>query len=232
MRSTVLAGARACLIGILAASLLNLPVMAAGAPSLGMIATSNDALLSSANATRGADVYPGDTLLTQPDGSLRLAVGSNQLYLLESTEATMLQNAGSVRAKLAYGTVNFSIQPGQLEVETPLGVIRNGSSNRAYGQVIMLSPTEMQVSAYEGTLLVAAADGASKSIAAGETFDASAVPFAGPTGPGIQGVGRPRKINWRRVAGAAIIAGGATVASYLLYNELTESCSKPNCGSR
>lgn len=232
MRSTVLAGARACLIGFLATSLLNLPVVAAPAPSLGMIVSSNDALLSTAIATQGADVYPGDTLRTQPDGSLRLALGSNQLYLMESTEATMLRDSGVPGAKLTSGAADFSMQPGQFELQTPLGVIRGAGKERAFGEVTLDSPTRMEISSYQGSLLVAAADGESKTIGPGETFIASLSPFAGSPGPGIKGVGAPRKINWHRVAAAAIIAGGAAAGAYFIYNETTESCSQVNCGSR
>jgi hypothetical protein len=232
LRPTVLAGARSCLIGFIAASLLNLPVVAAGAPSIGMIVAADNALLSSAAAQRGVDVYPGDTLTTRADGSLRLATGSSQLYLLSSTEATMQQNGNAVRAKMNRGTIDFSGAPGQFEVETPIGVIRGSGTNRAFGQVAILSPTKIQISAYTGELLVAGTDGQPKSIGAGETFVASLDPSGGPTDPGILGVGRPRKINWRRVAAAAIIGGGVAIASYFIYRETTESCSQINCGSK
>lgn len=229
MRPTFLAGSRACLIGFLAASLLNLPVMAAGAPSLGMIVTSQDAQLSNATAKRGADVYTGDTLVTQPNGSLRLAIGSNQLYLLGSTQATMLRNSGAVRAKVAYGTVDFSAASGTFDVETPLGVIRGDGYGHSFGQVAVLSHQKIQISAYEGSLLMTAADGEAKTIAAGETYVASLEPFSGQAGPGIQGVGRPGKINWRRVAQVGVIVGGTAIASLFIYKEVTESCSQVNC---
>lgn len=233
MRSTVLAGARAGLIAILAVGLLNVPAMATGSPSLGMVVTTNDALLSNAAATRGAGVYPGDTLMTYSTGTMRLALGTSQLYLLESTQTTMLRgDSGAVRAKVDDGTVDFSMQPGQLEVATPLGVVRGSGTDRVFGQVAVLSPTMVQISAYTGNLLVAGADGVSKSIAPGETYEASLAPSSGPTQPGILGVGQPRRINWRRVKAVGIILGGAAIASYFLYDETTESCSKPNCGSK
>jgi hypothetical protein len=230
VHSTVIASARACLIGFIATSLLNLPVMAAGVPSVGMVVSSENALLSHTLATRGAGVYPGDTLTTQPDGSLRFASGLNQMYLLESTQATMAREGNAVRAKMERGTINFSGTPGQFEIETPIGLIRGAGSDRAFGQVAMFSPTKIQVSAYEGELAVAGVDGTTKSIAAGETFVASLDSGGGPTDPGILGVGRPRKINWRRVAATAIIAGGSAFAAYEFYKEFTESCSKRNCG--
>ncbi|MGH9688066.1 MAG: hypothetical protein ACRD5K_13350, partial [Candidatus Acidiferrales bacterium] len=217
MRPTVLASARFFLIGTLALGVLSLPAMGADAPSLAMVVSTDDALISSAAAVPGVDVYPGDTLSTRDDGSLKLAAGSSQLFLMPSTDATMLRNGSAVRAKMDRGTIDFSGAPGQFEVETPLGVIRGSGSNKAYGQVALLSPTKIQVSAYQGELLVDGADGVPKSIAAGETYIASLDPAGGPTDPGIQGVGRPRKINWHRVAAAAIVVGGAGLATYFIY---------------
>jgi len=232
VRSRVLAGARSCVIGLLATTLLNLPVMAAGAPSVGMIVSSDDAMLSNTTATRGVDVYPGDTLTTLSDGSLRFASGPNQIYLLESSQAVMSRAGKAVRASVNHGTVDFSGTPGQLEIQTPLGVVRGNGHDRAYGQVAIYSPTEIKVSAYEGELLVAGIDGNSKNIAAGESYIATLEPGGGPTDPGILGVGRPRRIHWRRVAAAAIIFGGTGLITYELYNELTESCSQINCGKK
>jgi hypothetical protein len=232
VRSTVIAGARSCLIGILAATLLNLPVTAAGAPSVGMIVSSDDAMLSNAAATRGVDVYPGDTLTTLSDGSLRFASGPNQIYLLESSQAVMSRAGKAIRASVNHGTVDFSGTPGQLEIQTPLGIVRGTGNDRSYGQVAIYSPTEIKVSAYEGELLVADIDGNPKKIPAGETYIATLEPAGGPTDPGILGVGRPRKINWRRVAAAAVIFGGTALITYELYNEFTESCSQINCGAK
>ncbi len=233
MRSTVIASARSCLIGFLAASLLNLPTMAAGAPAVGMIAETQNAFLSGAAAERGVDIYPGDTLTTQPGGSVRLAVGSSQMYLMSSTEATMEPDGTAVRAKMDRGTIDFSSAPGQIEIETPLGVVRGDGHSRTFGQVAVVNPTTIQVSAVEGNLLVAGVDGVTKNIAAGETYEASFEPAAGPdNGPPVQGVGGPRHIRWHRIIAAAIILGGSALVTYLLYREFTESCSKIDCGHK
>ncbi len=233
MRSTVILGARSCLIGLLAASLLNLPTMAAGASAVGMIAETQSALLSGAEAARGVDIYPGDTLATEPGGSMRLAAGPNQIYLMSATEATMERDGSAIRAKMDRGTIDFSSAPGQLEIETPLGVVRGDGNGRTFAEVAILNPTTIQVSALEGNLLVAGADGVTKSIAAGETYEASFEPARGPNnGPPVQGVGGPRHIRWHRVIAAAVILGGSALVSYLLYNEFTESCSKIDCGHK
>jgi hypothetical protein len=232
LRSTaVIAGARSGLIVLLATSLLNLPAMAAGTPTIGMIAETQSALLSGATAERGVDVYPGDTLMTEPGGSMRLAAGSSQLYLLSATQATLELDGRAIRAKMDHGAVDFSSAPGQFEVATPLGVVRGNGDGRTFAQVAILDPTTIRVSAITGNLLVAGADGVMKNIAAGETFEASFEPAGGPdNGPPVQGVGGPRKIRWRRIIATAIILGGTAITTYLLYDEFTESCSKIDCG--
>lgn len=232
MPSRVLASARSLLIGSFAFCLFSLPAMATGVPSLGMVVSTDDALISTAAAAQGVNVYPGDTLSTREDGSLRLAAGSSQLFLMPSTEATMLRDGSAVRAKMDRGTIDFSGAPGQLEVETPIGVVRGNGGIRAYGEVALLSATRVQISAYQGELLVAGADGVPKSIAAGETYVASLDPAGDATDPGILGVGRPRKINWHRVAAAAVIIGGTATAAYFVYRETTESCYRRDCRDR
>lgn len=231
MHSTVIVSVRSCLIGLLAASLLNLPAMAAGGPTVGMIAETQSGLLSGATAERGVDVYPGDTLMTEPGGSMRLAVGSSQLYLMSATQTTIERDGGATRAKMDRGTVDFSSASGQLEIETPLGVVRGDGDGRTFGQVAILDPTTIRVSAITGNLLVAGADGVMKNIAAGETFEASFEPAGGAdNGPPVQGVGGRRKIRWRRIIATAVIVGGTALVSYELYKVFTESCSKINCG--
>jgi hypothetical protein len=230
LRSLVIVGARSCLVALLAASLLNLPANAA-APAIGMIAETQSGLLGGATAQRGVDVYPGDTLITEPGGSMRLAAGANQLYLMSATQALLQRDGSVVRAKLDQGTIDFSSAPGQLEIETPLGVVRGNGDARSFGQVAIVGPATIRVSAIAGNLLVVGSDGITKYVPAGETFEASFEPAGGQdNGSAVQAVRGPRRIRWRRIIATAVIVGGTALVSYILYDEFTESCSKINCG--
>ena len=233
MRPIVLSGARACLVAFLSIGLLNLPAMAASEKPLGMVVTSTDARLDNASATIGANVYSGDTLNTEESGSLRLKVGAGQVYLLSSSSAKLepLGNLGNkVRAKVERGTVGFSTTtPDQLEIGTPLGVIRGANGQRVFGQVAVLNASTMRVSAYEGTLLVESANGDVKTIGEGETYEATLAPSALPAVPpqdraGVGGSG----LNWKRVLVVAAFAGGAATAAAILWHEATESCTVPS----
>ena len=234
MRFNILAGARSCLIAFLVVGLLNLPVpvMAASSKPLGMVVATEHARLDNAKAAIGADIYSGDALATDVGGSLRMKVGPSQVYLLSASSATLVPQENRVQAKVEHGTVGFSTaSPEQLEIGTPLGVIRGANSQRVFGQVAVLSATKMQVSAYEGTLLVVAANGEEKTIEQGQTYEATLAadpePGGGPNRAGVGGTG----INWRHVAFVSIIAGAIGGTALALWLEQSESCSTPPCGS-
>jgi len=230
LRPIVLSGARACLVAFVSIGLLDLPVMAASEKPLGMVVTSTDARLDNASATIGANVYSGDTLNTEESGSLRLKVGAGQVYLLASSAATLAPVGNKVRAKVERGTIGFSTTvPDQLEIGTPLGVIRGANGQRVFGQVAVLNASTMRVSAYQGTLLVEAANGDVKAIAEGETYEATlASALPGPQPQNRAGVGGTG-INWKRVGEVAAFVGGAATVAAIAWEEATESCSQPSC---
>ncbi|MDR3720493.1 MAG: hypothetical protein P4L00_02745 [Candidatus Acidoferrales bacterium] len=232
MRFNILAGARSCLIALLVVGLLNLPVpvMAASSKPLGMVVATEHARLDNATAAIGADVYSGDALATDIGGSLRMKVGPSQVYLLSASSATLVTRENRVQAKVEHGTVGFSTTyPEQLEIGTPLGVIRGANSQRVFGQVAVLSATKMQISAYEGTLLVVAANGEQKTIEQGQTYEATLAadpePGGGQNQAGVGGTG----INWKHVAFVAGVAGALGGTALALWLEQSESCSNPPC---
>jgi hypothetical protein len=230
VRPNVLAGTRSCLIAFLVVGMLNLPVMAASAKPLGMIVIADHAKVDTADAAIGADVYSGDALSTEMGGSLRMKVGASQVYLLSSTAATLVPEENKVRAKITQGTLGFSTSsPDQLEIGTPLGIIRGEDGSRVFAQIAVLSPTKMQISVYEGALLVVAPNGDRKTIEQGETYEATvAAPEPGGAGQNQYGVGGTG-INWKHVAfvaGVAAVLGGV---SYAIWHAQTESCTTPPC---
>jgi hypothetical protein len=225
VRSVLLFTTRACLVGVLSAGLLTLPVTATTAPYVGVVASSNKALLSGVNAAQGVDIYAGDELVTQPGGSLRLAAGSNQMALLASTKATILRDASAVCAKVQTGTVQFSTTPGQLEVDTPLGIVQGIGDGRAFGQVSVLSQKEIIVRAVGGTLTLNT-DGEIRTVAEGTSYrfvEMSGEP-AEPQGPqGYPNAPKtPRRHKKRKIA-AFVIVGGTALAAYFIYRKTAES---------
>lgn len=73
------------------------------------ITQANAALLNGAVAAKGTTVYPGDTLQTDPTGSLQMQARGAQIRLFGSSQ-TKLENddPGLMRVSLNYGTIKFS----------------------------------------------------------------------------------------------------------------------------
>jgi len=220
VRSTVLAGARSFLAGALSFGLLSLPTFGASERALGVVVTANHAKLDNASASTGADVFSGDQLVTQGGGSMRLSLGPSQIYLLADSSATVDPDGSRVQARINIGTMGFSTStPAQLEISTPLGMIRGADSSPIFGRVVVVSARKMRVSSYEGTLVVTDETGERKVIAKGETYEATAAGDADPPGAdnppakGVTGTG----VNWAHVLDVAIpltVAGVVACAAW------------------
>jgi len=219
-----------CLVAVLVCGLLTLPVFAANEKPLGMIVQAEQAQLGAARAAVGATVYPGDALATDAGGTLRLRVGSAQLYLLSASSATLAQNTHFAQVVVNHGTVGFSSPASEpIVLQTPLGNVRP-ASGAAYGQVTLASPREMIVAAYRGDLLVDYND-ETHTIPEGKTYrvtldlDQPPAPNADPQGPYGSGVKPAVNPHWAMKAAAVAAVG---VATYFIWDELSESPSRPN----
>jgi hypothetical protein len=226
VRSIVPAGARFLIVGVLAFALLSLPTIAASEKPLAVVLTADHARLDNASATIGADVFSGDALATDRGGSLRLTVGPSQVYLLSASSATLEPDANRVETRVKIGTVGFSTSsPGQLEIQTPLGMIRGADNRPIFGQVSVVSASQMRVSSYEGTLAVTDRTGAEKLIQPGETWDAtlgddsSSNSGSNPPPTGVGGTG----INWKHVVYVAVPLVVAGVLACALWPESPSS---------
>jgi len=214
----------------LAGGLLNLPLLGANEKPLGMIVQAEQAQLGTARAVVGATVYPGDTLATEAGGTMRLKVGSAQIYLLSSSAATLAENTNFTHAVVNRGTVGFSSSTAEpLELETPLGIVRP-AAGPAYGQVTLTGAREMIVSAYHGDLVVDY-NGETNTIPEGKSYrvslelDPAAQPSAaaqGPYGTGVKPAVDPHYLI--KLTAVAVLA----VGTYFIYRQLSESPSKPN----
>jgi len=226
VRSTVLSGARSCLIAFLAVGLLNIPAMAVPAKPLGMIVGAENASLDKESAVNGADIFVGDDLVTHEKGSMRFQVGASQLYMLASTAARLDQKETTAQVAVDRGTLGFSTStPAQLEIVTPLGMLRGANGNPFSGQVAVLGSGKVRVTSFKGTLVVSS-DGEEKSIGEGQTWEGTlAANVAGGGSPTPIPVGSSG-VNWVRVA----TVGGIILASVLVACELwPESTSAPGC---
>jgi hypothetical protein len=225
--------ARSFIATVLVIGLLDIPALAGTAKPLGLVVQAREALLDESNLAVGTTVYPGDTVQTDEGGTLRLKLGASQLYLLSSSAASFSQKENVVRAAVGRGTVGFSSNGlNDVELVIPQGILR-AANGQAYGQVTITSPQEVVISAYRGALILDN-DGELHTIPAGKTYRVSidlepAAQPASPNGrsqdPGQDSGAVPTKR--RRLKFALILLGGLAVASYLIFDEVSESPSLP-----
>ena len=147
--------ARSTIVAFLIVGFCNLPSMSSTEKPLGVIAQAERAHLDSASAATGATVYAGDSFDTETGGTLRLRVGTSQFYLLASSAATLTQDSSGAMLTLTRGTAGFSsAASGQIQLDTPAGIVRGTEGKPAYGQVSIKSPNELVVSAFRGDLVL------------------------------------------------------------------------------
>jgi hypothetical protein len=238
--------ARACVVAVLIAGLLDLPALAAlpyagatlpsAAPlpgaaadkALGVVIQSQVSRMGQSNLAVGTSVYAGDSVWTDVGGTLRMKVGSGLMYLLASSAMTLGQEDGTVQATLARGTAGFSATPkDKIELLVPQGIVRAADGQPGYGQVTILSEKDVVIAAYRGTLVLDNA-GELHMIAAGSAYRVTILDDDAQKQEGSDTQEYPTthaKKRRRRLLVALFFMGGAGIGSYFLYEELTESPS-------
>ena len=101
----------------------------------------------------------------------------------------LTQNAKVTRVTVASGTVGFvSVTSADIELQTPVALVRPANGQRAQGQVTVTGPNHMIVSAYSGALLVER-NGESRIVEAGKSYNVSFDPNATPSAQQPAGAG-------------------------------------------
>ena len=226
--------ARLCLVVLLVTSLPDIPAFAAAAKPLGMVIQAQEAQLDNAKLAVGTTVYPGDTVVTDAGGGLRLKLGGSQLYLLADSAATLSQNAAVVHAVVSRGTVGFSSNGADnVELEIPEGILRAADGQPAYGQVTILSAQEVVISAYRGALVLDN-DGELHTIPAGKNyrvtmeFEQAEQQAPAATTGGDNPIIQPRRRRRRKLAFYLIFTGAMAGISYAIWDHLDQSPSSPS----
>jgi hypothetical protein len=225
---------KSCVVTILALGLINISSFAANEKPLGLVTQAQAAHLGNAIVVIGTSVYTGDTLTTDEGGTVRMRVGGSQFYLLASSSATLSANSSAVNASVDRGTVGFSSNgEDQIALEIPEGTLRAANGKPAYGQVTILSPLEVIISAYRGTLVLDN-DGELHEIPAGKSYRVTMDLEPASEPQQAAGVGGPDinpKIHHakrRHLLFDLIILGTVGAVSVALWYELSESPSAPS----
>ena len=223
--------ARSLITICLIAGLLDLPALAATAKPLGLVIQAREALLDNSNIAVGTTVYPGDTVQTDEGGTLRLKLGTTQLYLLSSSAATFSQRENFIRATVGRGTVGFSeSEASNIELEIPQGIVRSANRQAARGQVSIIGPQDVVISAYQGSLILDN-EGELHTIPAGKSYrvtmdlEPAAAQPPEPARRGEETGVVPTKR--RRLYFELLLLGSVAVGSAVIWYEVTQSPSKP-----
>jgi hypothetical protein len=227
---------RLALVAVLIAGLLNLSVMAAAGNPLGMVVNAQNAHLGDANAAMGTNLFSGDSLQTDPGGSLRVRVGANQIYLTSASFATLLQDRAATRLKLDRGTLGFSSSTAdRLEIQTPIGLIRPANDKAAFAEVTIVGPTKILVAAYRGSIVVSNAgfertipEGAAFNVALAQGQDAGAArPDDNDGNDGNYDQHRRAFHDYAPLIFTAVVAGALAGLGYLVWHLADESSPNP-----
>lgn len=207
---------------------------AAGQKPLGAVEQAHAARMDHENAAAGTTIYAGDSFATEAGGILRMRLGSSQLSLESLSAAVVSQGAQAARVKVGEGAVRFSSSPasGSLEIETPIALVRGAAGRAAAGEVTLLGPKSIRVSAEHGALVIER-EGEIHTIDEGKSYDVS-LDSAEPPQPALpaaaaaaaqhgEGAGTSHTHHGRLIFDAVLI-GSATGVAYCLWGT-TESPS-------
>lgn len=188
--------------------------MAAGSPDssakpVGAIIETTGAHLNGSPAPKGATVHSGDVVQTDTSGALHLQLGSGQVLLSASSEASLERRGSLARVTLARGSATFSLpDPLRFELETPAGIVRGSGTHATAGRVVIFSPTEIVVTASKGELILDS-DGEVYVIGQGQSYRIAIEPGSSAAGstrtPHIDSRGR-RKLFFFLLAGNGTFA--------------------------
>jgi hypothetical protein len=138
-----------------------------------------------------------------------------------------------VHALVARGTVGFSSNgTDQVGLEIPEGIVSAANGQPAYGQVTLMGPREVVISAYRGTLVLDN-DGEMHTIPAGKSYRVSMDLEPAATKPEQEAAGVGGKDHdivaprHRHLVFDLIVVGAVAAVAAVTYWEVTQSPSKP-----
>jgi hypothetical protein len=206
--------ARSCLVGLLIASLIAAPAAGSSARPVGVVVQAEHASVGQAGAIAGAPVFTGDTVRTEHGGTLRILVGTAQIYLLTNSAAKLSDGSQGTSATLLRGTLGFTSSGKEaVGVRAGQALIHPQKAQPTYGQVTQLSPTELVVSSYRGPLEIETAIG--ENLIVPEATSYRVLLGSGSQKPEGTGSGGAMSASTKMILIGAGIAAGVVVAVVL-----------------
>jgi hypothetical protein len=133
-----------------------LPAKPAATPNLlplGVVTQASSAHFNAARVSAGATIYDGDGLSTEADGALQFRAPAALLYLPGTSGVTLHRLPNGTQAQLQAGTVVFSTaKSAAVEILAGEASVRPAADGPTVGQVTVIGPKELQISARRGAL--------------------------------------------------------------------------------
>jgi len=161
-------------VAALSVVMLQIPAMAAPASSpsapLGVVVSAENANVGAGVTTSGATIYDGDRLQTPANSTLRVRFGSGQMVLRQNTMADVHSMTNGFSANLEAGSVVLSSAEGQtFQLLADGATVRPANAQPTSGQITMISPKELVLTATRGTLEVTMGE-ETKTVEAGSSY--------------------------------------------------------------
>jgi hypothetical protein len=150
--------------------LLSSAAQASANAPMGVVVSSQRALLGGSYIVDGTSLFDGDTLSTQENGSLRIRIGATILAIGQNSILTLRRDQQVIRAVLIAGTAQFSISAGSQVVIDALGANISARKDSASGVIAVVNANEFQIGSTRGSLNVDV-DGDVRTVAEGMNYD-------------------------------------------------------------
>jgi hypothetical protein len=153
----------AFLIASLGVMLLQAPVLAAPPGSLsaplGTVLAADNAHAGVDATYSGSTIYDGDRLVTQDIGTMRVRLGTGQMFLHQNTSTLVHSIPNGFSADLDAGIVSISSAEGQtFQLLADGATIRPASTHPTSAQIAKISPTEVILTPTRGALQITMGD--------------------------------------------------------------------------
>ncbi len=217
---------RGWLVAVMISALIQPPSLASSSKALGLVVQAEGAQISSSQAAPGTSVYDGERIATDAAGSLRVRLGSSQLYLPSGSAATLRHQDSLTKAFVDRGTVVLSAAAGDpIEIRASLAHIVPRAGNKAVTQVTLLGPYEVLVGSQQGELDVTIGE-ETRTIPEGSAYRIEMDPEEqGPQGVGTKQDKKPRKAGRSRFI--FVLLGGIGGLTAYFVVEALESPDRP-----
>ncbi len=120
---------------------------------LGVVTLASGAHFNAAKVSAGATIFDGDGLSTETEGALQFRTPAARLYLPGNSSIALHRLPNGAQAQLQAGTVVFSTaKSAAMEILADKSFIRPATDGPTVGQVTVIGPKELQITARRGAL--------------------------------------------------------------------------------